>query len=212
MKLSIEKLRLEYSSQPLLEANLADDPIEQFALWLKEALDAEVFEPNGMVLSTVSALGHPSSRCVLLKKFDQKGFCFFTNYQSRKGEQINSHSYGSLNFWWREVFRQVTIEGKIQKTTRKESEAYFESRPRGAQLASLASNQSSPLASREELAEVYFRLKKQYKNKKIPCPKHWGGYRLLPERMEFWQGQADRLHDRFLYIKVNEWVKTRLSP
>lgn len=212
MKLAIEKLRLEYGNTPLLEENLASDPLVQFTRWLNEAVKANVWEPNGMLLSTVSTLGNPSSRTVLLKKID-KGFLFFTHYQSRKGEQLEENPHAALNFWWKEIFRQVSIEGIVKKTTRKESITYFESRPRGAQLATLASQQSAPLASREELIENYLTLKHKYKNKKISCPKDWGGYRLLPERMEFWQGGKDRLHDRFLYVREEkQWFFSRLFP
>jgi pyridoxamine 5'-phosphate oxidase len=210
---SIEKLRFEYGNTPLLEEELHPDPIEQFRLWLGEAIDSQIPEPNGMVLATVSSAGRPTSRTVLLKHFDSHGFCFYTNYLSRKGEHLALTPYGSLTFWWREVFRQVHLEGKIVKTKRSESIHYFHKRPRGAQLASIASSQSAPLASRYELEEAYLRLQKKYRGKEIPCPKHWGGYRLIPERIEFWQGRANRLHDRFLYVKIDSfWIISRLSP
>ena len=166
-----------------------------------------------MVLATVTSADRPSSRTVLLKHIDQKGFCFYTRYTSRKGEHLHLHPYGSLTFWWKEIYRQVNIEGRVKRMTRKASEEYFHSRPKRAQIAALASEQSAPLASRAALEEVYHRLLKKYRDIKIPCPKEWGGYRLEPERIEFWQGRANRLHDRFLYVKVDgEWFRSRLSP
>lgn len=212
MKLSIQKLRLEYGNTPLLEQNLSPDPIQQFTLWLQEAIKSKVLEPNGMTLSTLSGT-QPSGRTVLLKNIDSRGFVFFTHYGSRKGEQIAQNDRASLTFWWREIFRQVSIEGGVVKTSRKESIDYFKTRPRGAQLGALISMQSAPLASREELEETFKAFKKKYRNKEIPCPKNWGGYRLIPERVEFWQGHADRLHDRFLYVlQEKEWFFSRLFP
>lgn len=215
MKDSIHKLRLEYGNNSLLEDQVCADPHVQFRQWLEEALKAEVMEPNGMVLSTVSATGAPSSRTVLLKKLDS-GFVFFTNYGSRKAAQLEVDPCAALTFWWKEIYRQVNIEGKIEKVSRKESVEYFHSRPKGAQLAALASEQSAPLASRIELEEAFKSLKKKYLGKKVPCPKHWGGFRLIPDRFEFWQGNAHRLHDRFLYVKTDQktqtWLLTRLAP
>ena len=211
MKQSIAKLRLEYANEPLLSVD--DDPIKQFKQWLKEAIKSEVFEPNGMMLSTVSSLGHPSSRMVLLKEIDRKGFVFFTSYSGRKGEQMEGERAVSLAFWWREIFRQVTVEGRVEKVSRATSCAYFAARPKGAQLAAAASSQSAPLGSREEIEERFRALKKRYTGKDVPCPKQWGGYRVIPHRFEFWQGQKNRLHDRFLYVKTNgHWTQTRLSP
>jgi pyridoxamine 5'-phosphate oxidase len=213
MKLSIEKLRWEYGNTPLLEENLHADPVKQFTFWLKEAIESKVVEPNGMTLSTLSGLHQPSGRTVLLKNVDHQGFVFFTNYGSRKGEQLSQNAQASLTFWWREIYRQVSIEGRVTKTSRKTSLDYFKRRPRGAQLAAWVSSQSAPLASREELEETFKDFEKRYKRKEIPCPKNWGGYRLHPERMEFWQGRKDRLHDRFLYVLVEEeWLFSRLFP
>lgn len=213
MKLSIEKLRIEYGSASLLEEALHPNPMKQFERWFKETLKAKIFEPNAMTLATVSYLGKPSSRTVLLKQIDENGFVFFTDYQSRKGLQLETCPFGSLTFWWREIYRQVCIEGKVKKISREASRLYFEKRPRGAQIAAHASQQSIPLASRFELEEVYARIKKRFAGKKIPCPSHWGGYCLIPDRIEFWQGKENRLHDRFLYVKANgEWTLTRLSP
>jgi pyridoxamine 5'-phosphate oxidase len=213
MKRSIEKLRHEYGTALLLEGMLHVDPIEQFRQWFQEALCSHVFEPNGMVLSTVTSAGRPSARTVLLKQFDAKGFCFYTHAESRKGGHLRLHPYASLTFWWKEIFRQVTIEGEVIKMPRPAAIRYFHLRPKGAQIAALASHQSAPLASRAELEEAYTRLSKHYKGRQIPCPTDWGGYRLKPERIEFWQGRANRLHDRFLYIKTDSiWLLTRLAP
>ncbi len=213
MKRSIAKLRWEYGNEPLLEESLQEDPIAQFHIWLEEAIRAAIFEPNGMLFATVSSVGRPAARTVLLKEFDAHGFVFYTSYESRKGEHLALNPYGSLTFWWKEIYRQVCLEGRVEKISRKETLRYFHSRPRGAQLAAAASHQSAPLASRQELEELFGRLQKKYRGKEVPCPKMWGGYRLIPERIEFWQGRANRLHDRFLYVKENsDWLITRLSP
>lgn len=213
MKQSIAKIRFDYVNQPLMEKALHADPIFQFKQWFQEAIKSKVFEPNGMILATVSNVGKPSSRTVLLKHLDRDGFGFFTDYNSRKGEQLALNPYGSLTFWWKEIYRQVNVEGKISKMVRSESQNYFNRRPKNAQLAALASRQSAPLASRAELDENYLRLKKEWRGQKLSCPDHWGGYILEPERMEFWQGRENRLHDRFLYVKADgDWLISRLSP
>ena len=213
MKRSIEKLRCEYGNTPLLEGELQRNPIDQFTQWLNEALQAHVMEPNGMTLATTTSAGRPASRTVLLKGIDAHGFCFYTDYTSRKGEHLRLHPHASLTFWWKEIYRQVNIEGVVKKLSRKASVDYFHQRPKGAQIEAQASHQSAPLASRAELEEVFNRLQKKYRGKPVPCPKEWGGYRLEPERVEFWQGRANRLHDRFLYVKTDsDWLLSRLSP
>lgn len=213
MKRSIEKLRLEYGNANLSEEGLANNPIQQFQLWLNEAIEAKIMEPNGMTLATVSSLCRPASRTVLLKSIDKRGLRFYTSYASRKGEHLRLHPYASATFWWKEIYRQVNFEGKIKKLTRKESITYFHTRPKGAQLAALASSQSVPLASRTELEKIFEQLQKTYRSAVVPCPRKWGGYLLEPERVEFWQGRKNRLHDRFLYVKANgDWIITRLSP
>lgn len=210
----IEKLRQEYGNHPLLESDLKEHPIDQFLVWFQQAMEAEVKEPNGMVLSTVSATGFPSARTVLLKKVDYQGFVFFTSANSRKGKQLKEHSFAALTFWWKEIYRQVQIEGKVVVVERHEVEDYFSKRPRGAQLAAHASSQSDPLATREELEEAFEAIDKHYEGKEIPCPKEWCGYRVIPERVELWQGRADRLHDRFVYVLApdNTWLISRLYP
>lgn len=213
MKGSIEKLRFEYGNTPLLEENLLAHPVEQFCMWIQEALKAKVMEPNAMTLATVTATGRPTSRNVLLKEISPKGFVFFTHYTSRKGEHLLHHPYAALTFWWKEIYRQVNVEGTVKKVSRREAVAYFKQRPRGAQIAAHASQQSAPLASRAEIESSFKVLKEKYKGKVVPCPQAWGGYRVIPERIEFWQGRQNRLHDRFLYVKTDgEWILTRLSP
>ncbi len=206
-------LREEYGNAPFLEEEIKKDPIEQFSIWFDEAVHAAVFEPNGMVLATVSPNFHPSTRTLLLKEFDERGFVFFTSFNSRKGDQLLVNPYASATFWWKEIYRQVHIEGKIERVRRKEAIHYFKQRPKGAQIASLASIQSEPLSSREELEASYLEVEKKYSGKEIPCPMRFGGYRLIPERMEFWQGRKNRLHDRIVYIHVDDlWISSRLSP
>ncbi|MCH9625286.1 MAG: Pyridoxine/pyridoxamine 5'-phosphate oxidase [Chlamydiales bacterium] len=213
MNQSIEKLRLEYGNTPLLNKELELEPLVLFKRWLAEAVRADVIEPNGMTFSTVTSAGHPSSRTVLLKGVSENGFCFYTNKASRKAEHVRLHPFGSLTFWWREIFRQVNVEGAVQEMPRAHCEAYFYKRPKGAQVAALASYQSAPLACREELDEVYQRLLQKYRGKRIPFPKDWGGYCVVPERIEFWQGRKNRLHDRFLFVKTDgEWLRSRLAP
>jgi pyridoxamine 5'-phosphate oxidase len=213
MKRSIEKMRYEYGNIPLLEEALQEHPIKQFEVWFKEAIQAAVMEPNGMILATVSSAVRPSSRTVLLKNIDKEGLIFFTHYESRKAEHLRLHPYASATFWWKEIYRQIHFEGKVKKISRSASIKYFAKRPKGAQLAALASVQSAPLATRAGLSEIYERLKQQYRGKEVPCPKEWGGYLLEPERVEFWQGRKNRLHDRFLYAKGDgDWIITRLSP
>jgi pyridoxamine 5'-phosphate oxidase len=211
--LSISKMRRNYTKDGLLETNVEANPIDQFSLWFKAATDSKILEPNAMSLATCDKSGLASSRIVLLKSFDWNGFIFFTNYASRKGKEIAEAKKGSLLFFWDILERQVRIEGKIKKISTKDSVAYFHSRPFESQIGAIASNQSSVLKSREELEEKYFILLEKYKGKLVPMPKHWGGYILEPARIEFWQGRANRLHDRIQYsLKNKTWKIERLSP
>ncbi len=213
MDKDISSLRREYNRDGLFEKDLDDNPVAQFDHWFNDALNSGLKDANAMTLSTVSKEGQPSSRIVLLKEFDEKGFVFFTNYKSRKGEDIEANAVGSLLFYWPDLERQVRIEGSMTRVSREVSKSYFHSRPIESQLGALASDQSRTLKNREELEKRYLDLKKQFEGKEIPCPEYWGGYRLKPERMEFWQGRPSRLHDRFEYIlEANRWVHRRLYP
>lgn len=212
-KTSIEKLRLEYGNTPLMEKDLHSDPLQQFKQWLEEAIEAEVIEPNAMILATVSPHGRPATRTVLLKGLDEQGFIFYTAGTSRKGQHLKERQEAAVTFWWRDIYRQVNVEGKVKKLPRKEVLAYFRKRPRGAQLAALASHQSKPLASRIELEEAFVREQAKWRGKEVPCPQRWCGYQLIPDRIEFWQGRKNRLHDRFVYVRPNgEWILSRLAP
>jgi pyridoxamine 5'-phosphate oxidase len=211
----IFELRKNYTMGGLSKYQTDPDAMEQFNRWFDQAMLAELPEPNAMTLATASAKGKVSSRVVLLKEFDKKGFVFFTNYNSRKGKDISENPFGALSFLWLELERQVRIEGEIEKITPEESDQYFESRPRGSQLGAWASEQSSRVDSRIALSELYNALEKKYANKNIPRPPHWGGYRLIPDTIEFWQGGPGRIHDRILYFKAADgisWNKKRLAP
>jgi pyridoxamine 5'-phosphate oxidase len=200
---------------PLLEADLDPDPFEQFDRWFDDAKDAGIAMPEAMTVSTAALDGEVSARVCLLKSFDHRGFVFFTNYCSRKGKQIHDNPRASLVFWWQSLERQVRIEGAVVKTTEEESDEYFVTRPRGSQLGAWASEQSRVLAGRGALDARFEELSTTYRDVVIPRPPHWGGYRVIPLLFEFWQGRADRLHDRFWYRlrnAVKDWVVERLSP
>lgn len=209
----IAKLRREYSTSTLTEDEVDPNPVDQFAVWFQQALDAEVRDANAMTLSTVSPEGKPSSRIVLLKGFDETGFQFFTNYESRKGMELAQNSHAALCFFWPVLERQVRIEGKAEKLSRKASEQYFRQRPRQSQLGAWASHQSRPVETREEFEDRFEKLERQFAGKEIPIPGFWGGYLLRPEKIEFWQGREGRLHDRLLYSReAGRWEISRLSP
>ena len=207
--------REETDLKPFLDEAILDaDPIKQFKAWLGEAIEARIPQPDTMVLATASLDGKPSARVVLLKSFDERGFVFYTNYESRKGRDLASNPYAALTFFWAEMDRQVRIEGSVSQLTSLESDLYFASRPRDSQLSSLTSSQSQPVGSRAELDSRFDELRRKYDGKPIPRPDHWGGYRLRPEKMEFWQSRVARLNDRVLYsfVRYGKWIRTRLQP
>lgn len=213
MEKSIAALRREYTKDILKKEDLCQNPLEQFSIWFKEAQNAEALEPNAMSLSTVSPSGKPSSRIVLLKGISESRLKFFTNYKSEKARHLEQNPWVSINFFWAELERQVRIEGKVEKTTEEESDAYFESRPEGSKLGAWASPQSEIIESREMMEESHHTLEAEFKGKPVPRPPHWGGFNIIPERVEFWQGRASRLHDRFVYTLENgAWKIDRLAP
>ena len=214
MDSSIADLRQNYTQAGLSEEDLNADPIEQFNLWFRAALDADMLEPNAMTLATATPDGKPTARIVLLKGVDKRGFVFYTNYKSQKGQQLIANPYAALVFLWDKLERQIRIEGKVVKLDRAESIEYFHSRPKASQLGAWASNQSSVIPSRDVLEERLADLKTQYQDKTVPIPEHWGGFRVIPNRIEFWQGRPSRLHDRLIYDLQDDgsWQVERLSP
>ena len=211
--ITLAELRNDYARGSLDEQHVEADPIRQFQLWFQQALDAKVPEPNAMTLATVDEQGQPSARIVLVKGADERGFVFFTNYESRKGHDLTINPRASLLFYWIELERQVRIEGKVEKTSAQESDAYFASRPVGSRIGAWASEQSREIASRTQLEEREKAFAERF-GEHPPRPPQWGGYRLVPARIEFWQGRPSRLHDRILYLREADtgWRISRLSP
>ncbi|RPI60294.1 MAG: pyridoxamine 5'-phosphate oxidase [Ignavibacteriales bacterium] len=208
----LTNLRLNYERDQLLESNIGSNPFIQFKFWFDLVLKANITEPNAMTIATATKNGIPSARMVLLKGFDETGFTFFTNYGSRKGKELLENPFASLLFWWREFERQVRIEGKIEKISRKESEEYFNVRPIKSRYGALSSNQSEIVENREFLETKFAALEKQF-GENPPTPVNWGGYKLIPAKFEFWQGRRDRLHDRIVYEKDKaDWKINRLQP
>lgn len=210
---SLADLRTDYSQASLLESDVLEDPIAQFGKWFEEALKAQVNEPNAMSLATVDGEGRPSSRIVLIKQYDQRGFTWYTNYSSRKGEELASKPYGALLFFWSELERQVRIEGRVVKTSAEESDHYFHSRPLKSRLAAIASQQSAVIDGRDAL-ESNFAAVEARAGAHPARPAHWGGYRMQPERIEFWQGRRSRFHDRIVFTLQADgsWLRQRLQP
>ncbi|MEU3030081.1 pyridoxamine 5'-phosphate oxidase [Streptomyces incarnatus] len=212
-------MRKQYRADGLAEQDLATHPMDQFARWFEDAaraaLHGTLYEPNAMVVATADAEGRPSSRTVLMKQFDTEGFVFYTNYDSRKGRDLTANPYVSLLFPWHPLARQVIVTGGVRRTGRDETAAYFRTRPHGSQLGAWASAQSTVIGSRAELDAAYAELADRYpEDERVPVPPHWGGFRVVPETVEFWQGRENRLHDRLRYTARPDgtWTVERLSP
>lgn len=210
----IAGFRHEYIGEGLRRADLAPDPIKQFDSWFAAAVAANIHDANAMALATATADGKPSARIVLLKDFDERGFVFYTNYASEKGRQLEQNPRAALVFYWMEVERQIRIEGTVKKVSREQSEHYFRTRLAGAQIGAWASHQSEVIDGRRVLDARLAEMTQRFAGGEIPLPPHWGGYRLAPETIEFWQGRANRLHDRFRYNRQPDgsWVIDRLAP
>jgi pyridoxamine 5'-phosphate oxidase len=207
-------LRNEYAAHGLRRADLHSDPLQQFGAWFAAALAADIRDVNAMSLATATLDGKPSVRIVLLKGFDARGFAFFTNYDSEKGRQIEANPYAALVFYWVQLERQVRISGAVEKTSREDSAAYFHSRPVGSRLGAWVSKQSEVIDGRQILDSRLMEMTERFENGDIPLPPHWGGYRVKPDKIEFWQGRPNRLHDRFRYSRQADgtWLIDRLAP
>jgi pyridoxamine 5'-phosphate oxidase len=206
-------MRREYAREGLAEADVDADPVVQFGRWFEQAEQGGLLEPHAMTLATATPDGRPSARMVLLRGFDERGFCFYTNYQSRKGDELAANPRAALVFWWDKLERQVRIEGRVERTSRAESEAYFSSRPPGSQLSAAASPQSRVIDGRATLERRVTELTTGQRDGQVPLPEFWGGYRLAHEVVEFWQGRPNRLHDRLRYRRAGSgWKLERLAP
>jgi pyridoxamine 5'-phosphate oxidase len=209
----IAGLRRDYSLTGLTESTVLNDPFKQFSKWMEEVVKANILDPSAMILATSDANSIPSVRVVLLKGFDNEGFTFFTNYESKKGKEIIQNPNASILFFWKEMERQVRIYGRVIKVSQKVSEEYFHSRPYESQIAACASNQSEAIPSRDFLEKRFNDIKEKYKDMEVPLPPYWGGYKLIADSFEFWQGRENRLHDRISYFKENDvWKIVRLAP
>ncbi len=207
--------RKSYERAILDEHGIDLDPFQQFTIWYDEAVAAGLPEPEAMTLSTATLEGQPSARIVLLRGYDERGFCFFSNYSSQKGQELAVNPYAAVTFHWVELERQVRIAGRVEKVTEAESDAYFQSRPSQSRIGAWSSPQSSVISNRDALEELFKKYQEQYLDETaIPRPEHWGGYRVIPKRIEFWQGRPNRLHDRLRFIRIDQgpWTLQRLAP
>lgn len=215
MEKTVADLRKDYTLQDLSETEINPNPVIQFQKWFEQARAAQLPEPNAMTLATATPDGKPSARMVLLKDFDEQGFVLFTNYNSDKGQELAANPQAALVFWWAELERQVRIVGTVEKISPEQSDSYFEMRPPNSRLGAWASNQSQVIVDREVLEQQLQEFQRQYQNQEVPRPPHWGGYRVIPTEIEFWQGRPSRLHDRLLYTRCwdnSSWKIQRLSP
>lgn len=213
LRLYINTLRHDFSKQTLDEKDVNQSPFLQFEKWFKEAVDAHVNEPNAMTVATATKQGKPSARILLLRNFNENGFVFYTNYDSRKGHDILENPQAALLFFWPELERQVRIEGVLEKQSAEESDVYFQTRPRTSKLGAWTSPQSKVVANRNELDGAYQKMESKFPDENVPRPEHWGGYILKPISIEFWQGRPSRMHDRILYSKISDnWKIERLAP
>lgn len=211
---SIADLRKDYTLENLNEEEIDKNPFIQFKVWFDQSVAAQLPEPNAMTLATCTPDGKPSARMVLLKDIDERGFVLFTNYKSQKGQEISVNPHAALVFWWAELERQVRIVGTVEKISSAQSDSYFEVRPPFSRLGAWASNQSEVISSRDVLEVQLIEFQRQYENQEVPRPPHWGGFRVIPQEIEFWQGRSSRLHDRLRYTLVDNgsWKIERLSP
>ena len=214
MDRTVADLRKDYTLQELNETEVDPNPVIQFQKWFDQVCSVDIPEPNAMTVATVSSEGKPSARMVLLKDYDGRGFVFYTNYNSRKGQELIANPHAALVFWWAQLERQVRITGSVEKISAQESDEYFHSRPFNSRLGAWTSNQSEIVSSRQTLEQRLQQLQAKYKDLEVPRPPHWGGFRVIPAEIEFWQGRSSRLHDRLLYSKNNDstWKIERLSP
>lgn len=211
--MDVSQLRRSQVGEVLRREHLDEDAVGQFKNWFRDACESPDLDPNAMALATVDEEGRPHNRTVLLKYFDESGFVFYTNYSSKKAVQIDGNGHVALLFFWRDLGRQVVVRGRAERVSTAESLKYFATRPRGSQLGAWVSHQSNVITSRQMLEAKFEEMKRKFKNKEVPLPDFWGGYRVVPEAFEFWQGKSQRLHDRFLYTRNrNGWQIERLQP
>lgn len=213
MKRNISSIRREYALKQIDKKDVDPNPFIQFGQWFNDALVAEIADPNAMILASATTDGKPSARVVLLKGYDEKGFTFFTNYESRKAIQLESNPFAALVFFWPELERQIRIEGEVSKVNERESDDYFNSRPEGSKIGAWVSPQSQVISNRDYIEKLKDKIQNQFSEKAIHRPPNWGGYRLTPNLIEFWQGRPNRLHDRIQYSLIgSEWTIERLAP